>query len=133
MDTNCEPTIIVGNRLVKGRVHCASCGRFVNGNVFVLSEDEETNFVCNVQHGLNYITKRQSENREMIGPLAQLAEQLTLNQPFFKKPLDKILPKSLHLGDSFLGGKFNVDTKSNQSRLLNKKGGESHEDTGGNN
>ena len=50
-----------------------------------------------------------------------------------QKPLDKILPKSLHLGDFFLGGKFDVDTKSKQSRLLNKKGGGTNEDQGGSN
>ena len=58
-DQNREPTIIVGNRLVKGRVHCASCGRFVNGNVFVLPHNGGTKFVCNVQHGINYVANKQ--------------------------------------------------------------------------
>ena len=72
---------------------------------------------------------------EPPGPLAQSVEQLTLNQPSFKKgqnPLDKIFSKSLYLGDTFAGGESDVNTKI-ISAHLNNKGGGNHEDQGGSN
>ena len=74
---------------------------------------------------------------EPSGPLAQLVEQLTLNQwvyrisPKRQNSLDAIPHSDLHLYKSLLGGVPNVDIKINGLCLLNKKGGESHEDAGG--
>ena len=76
---------------------------------------------------------------EPSGPLAQLVEQLTLNQPSlgtpqartFHKRLLNIIPKSLYLKEHFLGGESNEDIIITELRLLNKKGGENNEDAGG--
>ncbi|GAH40518.1 unnamed protein product, partial [marine sediment metagenome] len=57
---------------------------------------------------------------------------LTASQIAFRQnPLDKKFSKCLYLGESRAGGKYNVDTKSNETCLLNKKGGGNHEDPGG--
>ena len=76
---------------------------------------------------------------EPSGPLAQLVEQLTLNQPSLGTPRTRTVPKrllnaipnSLYLEEHFLGGESNEDIVIIELRLLNKKGGESHEDAGG--
>ena len=76
---------------------------------------------------------------EPSGPLAQLVEQLTLNQPSLGKPrtrtvhkrLLNAIPNSLYLKEHFLGGESNEDIIIIELCLLNKKGGESHEDAGG--
>ena len=51
--------IVVGPCLIRGRVNCASCGRFVSGDVCVI-EDGGTKFVCNVQCGVNYIAGKET-------------------------------------------------------------------------
>ena len=57
---------------------------------------------------------------------------LTASQIAFRQnPLDVRFSKRLYSGESLAGGKYNVDTKSNESRLLNKKGGGSYENQGG--
>ena len=56
MDT--KEAIVVGPRMIKGRVHCANCGKYVNGEVSVSSKkDDRFVFVCNVQCGMDFITK----------------------------------------------------------------------------
>lgn len=59
-------SITIGPRIVKGRVHCGSCGRYAPGTTFV-STAEGHRFVCNVQCGIDFIVKRQEakdDNRE---------------------------------------------------------------------
>ena len=73
----------------------------------------------------------------MIEPPGTRTQNLLIkSQPSFKKrrnPLDKIFSKNLYLGDTFVGGEYNVNTKIISAHPINKGGGTFNEDAGGNN
>jgi hypothetical protein len=53
-----QDAIIVGPRIIKGRAHCANCGRYTGGNVFVELGGLGDRFVCNVRCGMDFAIKR---------------------------------------------------------------------------
>ena len=71
------------------------------------------------------------------GPLAQLVEQLTLNQRSYQishkrqNPPGIKPPNDLYSYKSFLGGDYNVNTKAILLCRKLTKGGGHHEDQGG--
>lgn len=50
--------IIEGKRYSQGKHNCSACGKFVNGNVYVVTEEKDTKFVCNVQCGINFVGRK---------------------------------------------------------------------------
>ncbi|KKL44999.1 hypothetical protein LCGC14_2360080 [marine sediment metagenome] len=51
-----ELRVIVEPFIIKGKVHCVSCGRYVNGKTCVQRRVERL-AVCNVRCGIDYIGK----------------------------------------------------------------------------
>ena len=66
-----KEAIIVGSRLIKGKVHCANCGRYVSGCVFIglvkgnkfIGSSKGDRFVCNVQCGIDFIAKNEKRGK----------------------------------------------------------------------
>ena len=52
--------IVLDGRVIKGINHCAWCGKFVDGSVYVCTT-EGLKFVCNVQHGINSIVRENDD------------------------------------------------------------------------